>query len=143
MSMEVHVFSDRQLPSIAAWQQAIDAEGFDLKLDPGVQLAEASGFLPARLHGKQSGFEAYHDDASDLMAACMEIPDVRFARAWKFAISFRWGSLFHEGASAYMAATAYARATDGEVFDPEEGRILTLAEARAAAAGMEKFAEQG
>ena len=26
MSMEIHVFSDTRLPSIAAWQQAIDAE---------------------------------------------------------------------------------------------------------------------
>jgi len=62
MSMEVHVFSDTRLPSIAAWQQAIDAEGFDLKLDPEVELATASGFLPAKLRGKKSGFEIYHDD---------------------------------------------------------------------------------
>lgn len=39
MSMEIHVLSDRRLPSVAAWQQAIDAEGFDLKLDPDVARA--------------------------------------------------------------------------------------------------------
>jgi len=46
MSMEIHVFSDKPLPPIAAWQQAIDAEGFDLKLDPDVEFETASGFCP-------------------------------------------------------------------------------------------------
>jgi hypothetical protein len=131
MSMEIHVFSDKPLPPIAAWQQAIDAEGFDLKLDPDVEFETASGFLPAMPRGKQSGFESYHDDLREFIEGYAHVPYFKFCPAWKHALSFRWGSLAHEGVSVFMAATAYAEATDGVIYDPQEGEVLTLDEARA------------
>jgi len=140
MSMEIHVFSDKRLPSIAAWQQAIDAEGFDLKLDPEVELGTASGFLPAMLRGRQSGFESYHDDPRELMETYADVPYFKSCPAWKHVISFRWGSLAHEGVSVFMAAAAYAKATDGVVYDPQEGSVLTLDEVRTLVGVFEKLA---
>jgi hypothetical protein len=122
MSIEIHVLSDRQLPSIAAWQQAITVEAFALALE--VELEKASGFVPAFLSGRQSGFELYHDDAAELMETYTDTPGLVFDHAWKHALSFRWGSLDHEGISAFMAATAYARATGGVVFEPQEGVLM-------------------
>ena len=55
MSIEIHVSSDRQLPSTAAWQQAIAVEAFALTLDPDAELEKASGFFRALLSGRQSG----------------------------------------------------------------------------------------
>jgi hypothetical protein len=130
MSMEIHVLSDKRLPSIAAWQEAIDVEGFDLNLDPEVEFDKASGFLLAMLRGKQSGFESYHDDPRDLMEGYADVPYFKSCPAWKHVLSFRWGSLAHEGVSVFMAATAYAKATEGAVYEPEEGRVLTLDEVR-------------
>ncbi len=140
MSMEIHVFSDTRLPSIAAWQQAIDAEGFDLRLDPEVELAAASGFLPAMLRGRQSGFEIFHDDARELMETYADVPCIKSFPAWNHVISFRWGSRAHEGVSVFMAATAYAKATGGVVFEPEEGKGLTLDEGRELVGVFEKLA---
>ena len=140
MSMEVDVFSDKPSPSIVAWQQAIDAEGFDLRLDPEVELAAASGFLPAMLRRRQSGFESYHDDPRVLMEGYADIPYFKSCPAWKHVLSFRWGSRAHEGVSVFMAATAYAKATGGVVFDPQESSILTLDEARELVGLFEKLA---
>lgn len=140
MSMEIHVLSDKRLPSIAAWQQAIDTEGFDLKLDHEVEFDTASGFLPAMLRGKQSGFESYHDDPRELMESYADVPYFKSCPAWKHALSFRWGSLAHEGVSVFMAATAYAKATEGVVYEPEEGKALTLDEARQLVRDFEKLA---
>lgn len=138
MSMEIHVLSNKRLASIAEWQQAIDFEGFKLKLDPTVPLDAARGFLPALLHGKQSGFECYHDDIRDLMETYGHVPYFKSGPAWKHVLSFRWGSLLHEGVSVFMAGTAYARATGGVIYEPEEGRALTLDEARETACQWEK-----
>lgn len=140
MSMEVHVFSDKPLASISEWQQAIDGEGFDLRLDPEVELATASGFLPAMLRGKQSGFESYHDDPRELMEGYADMPYFKSCPTWKHALSFRWGSRAHEGVSVFMAAAAYAKATGGVVYEPEEGKALTLDEVRALVGVFEKLA---
>ncbi len=140
MSMEIHVLSDKRLPSIAEWQQAIDSEGFKLKLDPEVQFDAVKGFLPALLHDKQSGFECYHDDARELMETYAHVPDLKSGHPWKHALGFRWGSLAHEGVAVFMAATAYAHATGGVVFEPEEGKIMTLTESRELARRWEKEA---
>jgi hypothetical protein len=140
MSMEIHILSDRLLTSIAAWQAAIDAEGFDLKLDQEVQLQTTSGFVPAMLHGKLSGFECYHDDFRELKASYSDVPYFKSCPDWKQVLSFRWGSLAHEGVSVFMASAAYAKATEGVVYDPEDGKILTQKEVRALVGVFEKLA---
>ncbi|HKS83987.1 MAG TPA: hypothetical protein VJR71_00770 [Pseudolabrys sp.] len=128
MSMEIHVLSNTKLPAIEAWQQAIDTEAFNLKLDPDVKLEMASGFVPALLHDTESGFECFHDDVAELMETYAETALADSGEHWKHALSLRWGSQSHEGVSVFMAAAAYARATQGVVFEPEEGRILTVDE---------------
>ena len=141
MSIEIHVLSNRQLPSIAAWQEAIDAEGFDLILDQEVQFEAVRGFLPAMLYGKQSGFECYHDDFSELKGTYDNVPYFKSCPGWKQVLSFRWGSLAHEGVSVFMATIAYAKATEGVVYDPEEGKILVLDEVRTLVGVFEKLAQ--
>jgi hypothetical protein len=143
MSMEVHILSNVRLASIAEWQNAVDSEGFDLKLDPEVQFHTASGFLPALLHGKQSGFECYHDDIREFVETYSDIPYFKSGPDWRYVLSFRWGSRAHEGVSVFMAATAYAKATGGVVYEPQEGRTLTLDEARHLVGEFEKHTLRG
>ena len=127
MSMEMHVFSDRQLASIAEWQGAIDAEGYSLRLDRDVQFATARGFIPAIYNGEQSGFEGYHDDAKETMGF---LGNEHFDHPWRCALGFRWGGNFDEMYAAWMAATAYAVRTDGVIFDNQEARSYTPQQAR-------------
>jgi hypothetical protein len=122
MSIEVSVLSDRRLAGTQEWQRAIDAEGFPLRLDPDVVLEEARGFFPARLGDKPTGFECYHDDAAELIAA---YSDIDFGRQWKCALGLRMGGDMAEVCAAFMAATAYARATGGIVWDGESGDVLS------------------
>ena len=122
------------------WQDAIDSEGFALKLSQDVEFDEVRGFLPALLADIQSGFECYHDDSRELMETYADTPNLEFGRLWKHALSFRWGSLPHEGIAAFMAATAYARATGGVVFDPQDGNIMTPTESREVAYQLKKHA---
>jgi len=122
MSIEASVLSDRSLSSTEEWQRAIDAEGFPLRLDATVVLSEADGFFPAYLGGKLTGFECHHDDAAEMIA---NYPEFDFGKPWKHAIGFRVGGNFTELYAAYMAAAAYARATDGVVWDGESGEVMS------------------
>jgi len=125
--MEIWVLSDKQLNSIAEWQAAIDLEGYPLQLSGDAVFARLRGFLPMRLRGEQGGCECYHDPADELITTC---PNVDFGHAWKYALGFRWGGSFTEMQCAWMAATAYAAATNGIVIDDQELRIRTPAESR-------------
>jgi hypothetical protein len=134
MSMEITVVSDISLDSIAAWQQAIDTRGFDLALDEQATFQSLRGFLPATVGGKVTGFECFHDVAQELAKS---YDDRALRRDWKRALSFRGGG-FDECLTAWMAATAYATATKGVVFDQQEGKLLRPQDALAATRMIEK-----
>jgi hypothetical protein len=124
--MEMHVFSDSRLNSTAEWQRAIDLQAHPLKFLPGAKLATAQGFFPATLAGKASGFECYHDDANKMIE---HYGRSNFLKPWKYALGFRFRGDFTELQAAWIAAAAYARATNGIVFDGESGRSYTPPEA--------------
>jgi hypothetical protein len=120
MSIEMFVLSDRKLGSIAEWQQAIDAEGFDLKLDTSRPIEALSGHLPARRGEQHAGFECDHWDAAEILDLDT---DIDFGRRWTQCLAFRFGGDFYALWGANAAAAAYARATDGVVFDAESGEV--------------------
>jgi hypothetical protein len=126
MSMEVCVLSDEKLDSISDWQNAIDAERFPLQLSDGAPLDRIDGFLPANLRDNRTGFECYHVDPREMIDT---YKNIQFGHEWKYALVFVWGGNFKEMQAAWMAATAYARATSGIVFDPQASRLLTAPQA--------------
>jgi hypothetical protein len=127
MSMEVWVLSDSQLKSVVEWQRAIDAEGYPLQLHEDMDFGDLRGFFPMQLRGERAGCECYHDPADELIKAN---PHVDFGHAWKYALGFRWGASLKAMQSAWMAATAYAAATNGIVIDDQELKIRTAQESR-------------
>jgi hypothetical protein len=128
MAMEIYVLSDRRLNSLTEWQRAIDAESFPfpLRLSADASFDELNGFLRARYENAPSGFECDHWDSRSIIA---DYPHIGFGHAWKYALAFRFGVKPGELESAWMAATAYARATRGLVFDTEEGKLFQPDEA--------------
>jgi hypothetical protein len=132
VSMEMWVLSDRGLKSASEWQVAVDAEGYPLKFASDVQLQAHSGFLPAHLRGELTGFECNHFSADEFLPEMREqLPGLDLGRDWKFVLAFRWlGSKEAELLAAWMAATAYAQATDGVILDGEEGKVFTPVEGR-------------
>ena len=122
MSMEISVLSDAQLSSISEWQHAIDAEGFGLRLSGTLSFSELGGFLPSYLHDKKTGFECHRVPAREIIDT---YDNIEFEHDWKYGLVFVWGGNFTEMQAAWMAATAYARATSGIVFDEQAGQLLT------------------
>lgn len=127
MAMELFVLSDKQLLSVAEWQLSIDSEGYALRLDGNKAIAALRGFLPARLRDAKTGFECNSWPADEFMR---EIPNVNFGHAWKYVLAFRWGGNLSQVPAVWMAATAYAKATDGILFDEEAGITCSAADAR-------------
>lgn len=138
MSMEAFVLSDRALGSIEEWQAAIDAEGFGLRLETMQAMAALRGHLPARWSGREAGFECGHGSLEELAST---YPDSGFGRDWKHVLCFYWGTL-PGCVGAYMAASAYARATGGLIFDPQDDKLLTAEEACKVARETEAVAPQ-
>jgi hypothetical protein len=126
MPIEIYALSDRRLASIAAWQQAIDREGFDLKLDCSRPFAAPVGPLPAHRGGRLVVFECDRCNAAELIA---RYGKVDFGRRWSEALAVRSGADLDALWGALAAAAAYARATDGIVFDPVAVAVLPPAKA--------------
>lgn len=122
MAMELYVLSDHRLATMAAWQQAIDADGTPLRLSTEQPFARLNGVLPAEWRGKQTAFECVHWDADELMT---ELSDIDFGHRWKHVLALRMTSKPYEVIAAYAGGAAYARATSGIVFDCEEGKIIS------------------
>jgi hypothetical protein len=91
------------VPDRTAWQVAIDDCGFDLKLDPDLRPFEDAGYLPCKLRGRDSGFEIYYQDASELE----ELSDI--AGTHDYCISFRWGGDIAECACVMIASYVLAK----------------------------------
>lgn len=137
MSMELHVFlAKRHLPDVRRWQAAIDAHGFEVKLDPTTNVATDSGFLPAAFKGRESGFEFDVTPASEVVDACPDIADR--VRGLDAVGNFRWGGDLEEMACALAAAAALTSLSGGVWFDPQEGECRDAAGAvKEAQAGIE------
>jgi hypothetical protein len=135
MSMELYALSDTQLASMDAWQRAIDAEGVPLQLSTSFTFGELRGALPALFRDSVTAFECDHWNAAERIA---ESSHIDFGRQWRYALAFRWGSNVYDGIAAYLAASTYARATDGVVFDCEEGKIISAQRATEIAWDIEK-----
>lgn len=126
MAMELFVLSDKQLDSVADWQIAIDREGYPLRLEGSRPIEALKGFLPARLRDVRTGFECNPWPSHEFMG---QMPGVNFAHEWAYVLAFRWGGNLNQVPTVWMAAVAYASATEGVVLD-EEGKIRTAAEGR-------------
>jgi len=126
MAMELWVLSDKQLGSVAEWQAAIDAEEFPLVLSNERPLENIDGFVPAHLRGRATGFECNRWSAAEFMR---DMSTVSFGHAWTYVLAFRWRADFDELRAAWIAGSAYASATDGIVFDDQEGKVRNAAEA--------------
>ncbi len=137
MSMEICVLSDVRISSIAEWQNAVGAEELPLQLPPGEPLsASGGGDFVALLRAKRTRIEYSIVDFDELIGT---YKTVEFGRRWKYVLAFIWSSDFAEEIAAWMAATAYARATHGVVFDEHNGQLLTAAEALKVALELERL----
>jgi hypothetical protein len=139
MSIQICVFSDSHLNSIGGWQQSIDAEGFPLRLSSGQPFDKHSGTLTALLRENPVSFQYRMREADGMIRFYKEI---NFGHDWTYVLALPWISGFDGLDAAWMAATAYARATSGVVFDPQEGKVFDPAKALKVIEDMERTRPQ-
>jgi hypothetical protein len=135
MAMELFVLSDKQLNSVVDWQAAIDREGYPLRLNGNQAIEVLKGFLPALLRDTKTGFECNPWPAEEFMR---EVSAVDFEHEWNYVLALRWGGNLNQVPAVWMAATAYAKATDGVVFDEEQGKICSAEDARTVVDDIER-----
>lgn len=111
-----------KVPTPDQWQAAVDAAGFDLKLDPELKVFEDEGFMPCKLFGKDSGVETYYSPIDELFDDRAEAEELAGDR--DFCISFRWGGRYSEAACAmvlsYVLAHSFGAVVSYEFEDPYE-----------------------
>ena len=67
-----------------------------------------------------------------------EMTVVEFGHGWEHVLAFRWGGNLNQVPAVWMAATAYAQATNGVVFDEEQRKICSPAGAKTVVADVER-----
>jgi hypothetical protein len=141
MSLEQTAYVGRSsVPQRDALQQAIDALGFECKLDESYVPFKSAGFLPCVLNGKDSGFEIYFEPAAELLKG---FPDLAKSVGKRdIAITFRWGGDMAEFASVLIVSGALATSFDAIVHYHDDDMLYsaeqTVEEARAALASVQK-----
>jgi hypothetical protein len=135
MSTQICVFSDSQLSSIGHWQRSIDAEGFLLRFSSSQTFDKHGGTLTALLREEPVSIQYRMRRAVDMIKFYTEI---NFVHDWKYVLALPWISGCDELDAAWIAATAYARATSGVVFDPQESKLFDPEEARKVIEEMER-----
>jgi hypothetical protein len=108
MSLQQTAYLNKSaVPTLIQLQAAIDALGFDCKVDAYYEPFKSSGFLPCVLDGDKSGFEIYFERAKDVAAQFPHLVAIIGSR--DSAITFRWGSLMAECACVLIVSAALAK----------------------------------
>lgn len=108
MSNTQYVFlAKTKIPSRDVLQNSVTALGFDLQLDPDLDLLGDEGFSPCTLEGRVDvGFELGVGAVSELS----EAPDLQLiAEAADFYITMTWGGRMRDCAAALIVGTALAK----------------------------------
>jgi hypothetical protein len=128
MSVDLLVFLKREkLPTRDDWQRAIDGEGFDLTLDD-VDTLSHTGFWPAKLNGKNCGFEYSFEknEPLELDDEPLEPDAMTDAIADRdYCVTFTIHGSVDELQAASVAGAVLAKSTDGVFVDPQSGEFAT------------------
>ena len=113
MSVLVEVFfPTAKMPRLEAWQNFMQANGFEVKFDRDFDSLSSSGFLPARYQDRPAGFEYYHEIQTD----------------GQTKISLVFGGNVDEAISAAIAAGCLANLTGGDLVDTDSGETFQASE---------------
>jgi hypothetical protein len=129
MSMEVHVLlRSGAIPSISRWNDVLRENALPLTIPSGFDLLKDHGWRPFELRGQKAGVEVYFEP--DLKSELETYPDLATAGPrFDCVVAFRFGGRADECAIASLASASLALATDGLVYDTEQGEQLEAGQA--------------
>ena len=124
MSLQQTAYVARSnVPDRAALQAAVDALGFDCKIDTFYVPFQCSGFLPCVLAGSESGFEIYFEAAADVLSDFPNLAGTVGSR--DVAITFRWGGDMSECACVLIVSAALAKSFGGIVHYQDDDMLYS------------------
>ena len=112
-----------RVPSHAAFQSAIDATGFDLKLDACYSPLVSEGFHPCKFGDRETGFEIMWQPMEEIREAFPHLMDEIGDR--DVCLTFILHSDMMECAAAMMASAALAREFDAFVLYQDDELVYT------------------
>lgn len=122
MSMEIYLLTDAAVPTTQAWQEAIDALGFDVRFVDEQPLQATEIRLRVACQGKPVLFEI---ERVSLARVRKMFPDVAFPDGVSCVHALYWSKTLEGGLAAYQAAAAYLGLVKGLMIDTEEGKLKT------------------
>ena len=124
MSVDLYVLCTQELPGRAAWAAAMSEQHFPLVMDPQFDPADDEGFWPAKLAGREAGFEFY----PLLRAEWERLPNLAQPSRFTAGVQFSSGSDPIGFVSSIFAAVAISRACAGVVYDPQGSKAYNASE---------------
>lgn len=122
MSMEIYLLTDEAVPTTQAWQDAIDALGFDVRFVDQQPLQATEIRLRVACQGKPVLFEV---ERVSLARVRKMFPDVAFPDGVSCVHALYWSKTLEGGLAAYQAAAAYLALVKGLMIDTEECKLRT------------------
>lgn len=102
------------LPDRASLQKWIDALGYDLKLDPDLNLKDDEGYSPCVLDGKaEAGFELESGSTEEMADGDEDF--LALAEGRDFCVSMTWRSSMKDCAAVMMVSCALAKNCDAVI----------------------------
>ena len=120
MSMEIYLLTDAVVPTTQAWQEAIDALGFDIRFVDERSLQTDGIRLRAECKGKPVLMEL---EKTSLARVRETFSDVVFPDQVTYVHVLYWSKTLEGGLAAYQAAAAYLGLVKGLMIDTEEGKL--------------------
>jgi hypothetical protein len=126
MSMEIYLLTNETIPSLQAWQDAVDALKFEVRFMGQQELPTKEIRIKAECQGKPVLLEIERTHLADVRDT---FPNVGFPDSVSFVHALRWNKTLEGGLAAYEAAAAYVGVVKGLMIDTEEGKLSTPARA--------------
>ena len=138
MSMTLYVVIALQdVPNTDVLNISINELSVPVVLESNIEISEHSGYLPAKLDGKNSGTETYVSSYSEFIEYLPEHDTPSFEEP--VVITFKWGGDFQEASVSMYLAYVLSKKSDTIVFEPQSEIFLTAEQLLEGANAMKDF----
>lgn len=120
--MEIYLLTNATVPTTQAWQEAIDALGFDVRFVDERSLQTKKIQMRVECKGKAVLMEL---EESSLAKVHDMFPEVAFPDRVTCVQVLYWSKTLEGGLAAYQVAAAYLGLVKGLMIDTEEGQLTS------------------
>ena len=112
------VFDPAKLPTLENFEAEAKRGGDEIEFPESADLSEHTGFLPAKVFGRETGFEHYFEPVQE---GALPSEVMKYG---SHHVVTRTGSSFEEGRAALVYLRVLSRLTDGAYVYPDDGIVV-------------------